>query len=118
MLGGSAKAWLVALTGMAAMLGWTEMDRRITDDGKEGHPIAKWIDGLRADRDVWIERSDKHTKLARQSSDDFILFSSVKRPHMYRFTDTLAFERASPFGVQVSSHVDLSDLRVRRDITV
>jgi hypothetical protein len=34
MLGGSAKVWLIALAGMAAMVGWTELDRRITDDGK------------------------------------------------------------------------------------
>ncbi|KAI9592593.1 hypothetical protein BDF19DRAFT_451022 [Syncephalis fuscata] len=103
---------------MAGMVGWTELDRRITDNGKKEHPIAAFIDGLRTDSETWTSRSAKHFELVKEAIDDYMVFSTTKRPHMYRLRDPLSFERASPFAVPVGSEVDLSDLRVRTDTTI
>ncbi|RKP23514.1 hypothetical protein SYNPS1DRAFT_30296 [Syncephalis pseudoplumigaleata] len=87
--GGTAKVWLFALAGMAGMVGWTELDRRITEDGKKEHPITRLVEDFRIDSSIWTQRNAKHHELVKDYVDDFFIFSTAKRPHMHRTRDPM-----------------------------
>jgi hypothetical protein len=113
-LGFNSAAWKLGVVGVVGLLVWYEWDQRIQQQGQT-NPIAKFFADYFPSATLWEDRNAQHYRLVQSAAQDQLLVRTMTRPPIRRLTDTMAFDRGSPFGVPVGSQADLSDLKIRTD---
>ncbi|KAI8379063.1 uncharacterized protein BYT42DRAFT_567283 [Radiomyces spectabilis] len=102
---------LVAIAGVV----WYRVDQYITHSGEEKHPITKWIEYHMTPSEENDRATDAQLDRAGKLAEYRLIAQEAQRPLIYRMRYPESFEMASPRGLTAGTHVDLSDLNIRRD---